>query len=124
MSDQESIESQWEERARITPGAAPQELAPMLVARTWPARRRPRARGAEAETGWVVHEWLKKAVLLSFRLQDNAVRVEADSGLRYYDKVALKFDRLDEALSSAPRHARGPACRPASRRVHRSRTSS
>ena len=38
---------------------------------------------------WVVHEWLKKAVLLSFRANDNQL---IDAGaVRYYDKVALKF---------------------------------
>ena len=40
---------------------------------------------APGPAGWVVHEWLKKAVLLSFRLNDNAV---LDGGT--YDKVPLK----------------------------------
>jgi 2,3,4,5-tetrahydropyridine-2-carboxylate N-succinyltransferase len=49
-----------------------------------------RARVAEKQgTQWVVNEWLKKAVLLSFRANDNQL---IDSGAaRYYDKVALKF---------------------------------
>jgi 2,3,4,5-tetrahydropyridine-2-carboxylate N-succinyltransferase len=42
-----------------------------------------------AGNGWSVNQWLKKAVLLSFRLQDN---VMIDGGhSRFYDKVALKF---------------------------------
>lgn len=40
-------------------------------------------------TGWVVNEWLKKAVLLSFRTRDN--QVMEGGAARYYDKVATKF---------------------------------
>lgn len=49
-----------------------------------------KARVAEKIAGeWVVHQWLKKAVLLSFKLRDNRVM---ESGLtRYWDKVDLKF---------------------------------
>src|SRR5690348_3947703 len=54
------------------------------------------ARVAEpAAGGWVVNEWLKKAVLLYFRLHDN-VRVEMGR-LSGYDKVPLKFDGWNEA---------------------------
>ena len=49
--------------------------------------------------GWRVHEWLKKAVLLSFRLADNAP-IEAGA-LRFYDKVPLKFGGWDEARFAA-----------------------
>lgn len=46
--------------------------------------------------GWVVHEWLKKAVLLYFRLHDN---VPIDMGaLRGYDKVPLKYS--DSSLNA------------------------
>jgi len=53
------------------------------------------ARVAEpADDGWQVNQWLKKAVLLSFRLADNAV---VDGGhARFYDKVPLKFAEFDE----------------------------
>lgn len=49
-----------------------------------------KARVAEKIAGeWVVHQWLKKAVLLSFAIRDNRVM---DAGLtRYWDKVDLKF---------------------------------
>ena len=39
---------------------------------------------------WQVNQWLKKAVLLSFRLNDN-VPVDGGAGLQYFDKVATKF---------------------------------
>lgn len=42
-----------------------------------------------SDDGWVVNEWLKKAVLLSFRLNDNAV-IEAGH-TRFYDKVPSKY---------------------------------
>jgi len=44
---------------------------------------------------WHVHQWLKKAVLLSFRIFDNGVIDGAET--KYYDKVALKFADYDEA---------------------------
>lgn len=58
------------------------------------------ARVAEKVDGrWVVHEWLKKAVLLSFRTQPNRV-VEAGYS-RFYDKVPLKYAEADEAQFAA-----------------------
>ncbi|MEL6737766.1 MAG: 2,3,4,5-tetrahydropyridine-2,6-dicarboxylate N-succinyltransferase, partial [Pseudomonadota bacterium] len=41
--------------------------------------------------GWTVNQWLKKAVLLSFRLQDNQVMEGASGGESAFDKVPLKF---------------------------------
>jgi 2,3,4,5-tetrahydropyridine-2-carboxylate N-succinyltransferase len=57
-------------------------------------------RVAEPRGGaWHVHEWLKKAVLLSFRIADNAA---ARAGaLQFYDKVPLKFDGWDAARFGA-----------------------
>jgi 2,3,4,5-tetrahydropyridine-2,6-dicarboxylate N-succinyltransferase len=52
-----------------------------------------------AGAGWRVNEWLKKAVLLSFRLADNApVRAGA---MNFYDKVPLKFEGWDAAQFGA-----------------------
>lgn len=52
-------------------------------------------RVAEKKDGeWVVNEWLKKAVLLSFRLHDN--EVIKGNFTNYYDKVKLKFSGLDQ----------------------------
>lgn len=48
-------------------------------------------RVAEKKDGaWVVNQWLKKAVLLSFRLNDNAV-IEGPGGANHWDKVPSKF---------------------------------
>jgi 2,3,4,5-tetrahydropyridine-2,6-dicarboxylate N-succinyltransferase len=47
--------------------------------------------------GWKVNQWLKKAVLLSFRLNDNAVMEYGSAGAPSYDKVPLKFTGWDDA---------------------------
>lgn len=44
---------------------------------------------------WVTHQWLKKAVLLSFRINDNQL-IEGQE-TRYFDKVPLKFSNYDTA---------------------------
>ncbi len=46
---------------------------------------------------WVVHQWLKKAVLLSFRLNDNSLIPGGSAGAPGWDKVPSKFDGWDEA---------------------------
>jgi 2,3,4,5-tetrahydropyridine-2-carboxylate N-succinyltransferase len=48
----------------------------------------------EAVGQWTVHQWIKKAVLLSFRLRDNEVVAAGDLG--FYDKVPTKFSGLSE----------------------------
>jgi len=48
---------------------------------------------------WTTHQWIKKAVLLSFRLKDNAVMRAGDLG--FFDKVPTKFSHLDEAALRA-----------------------
>ncbi len=45
---------------------------------------------------WVVNEWLKKAVLLSFRLNDNVMMAGGPAGSSWYDKVPMRFDKMGE----------------------------
>jgi 2,3,4,5-tetrahydropyridine-2-carboxylate N-succinyltransferase len=52
---------------------------------------------ADGNGGWTVNQWLKKAVLLSFRLADNAVMELSAAGGPAFDKVPLKFTGWDEA---------------------------
>ena len=56
---------------------------------------------APQDGGWVVHEWLKKAVLLSFRLNDSVVMPAGAAGAPAYDKVPLKFSGWDQARFDA-----------------------
>jgi len=55
----------------------------------------------DGQGGWKVNQWLKKAVLLSFRLADNAVVEYGAAGAPAYDKVPLKFEGWDEARFKA-----------------------
>ncbi len=87
---QSTIEQAWEHRADINPGNAPapvREAVEHLIAELNTGR----LRVAEKFKGeWIVHQWIKKAVLLSFRLEDNRPIVAGD--LQFYDKVPTKFD--------------------------------
>ena len=86
---QQVIEAAFEKRAEITPKtvdaqtrAAIEEVIEGLDSGKY--------RVAEKIDGeWVTHQWLKKAVLLSFRINDNQIIDGAET--KYYDKVALKF---------------------------------
>jgi 2,3,4,5-tetrahydropyridine-2-carboxylate N-succinyltransferase len=89
MSAKDTIDAAWEGRAAINPGSAPRELRD-AVEEVITGLDAGRLRVAEKKDGeWITHQWLKKAVLLSFRLEDN--RVIDGGGTRYYDKVPSKF---------------------------------
>ncbi len=96
MTHQQTIEQAWDQRAALTPDAAPPALRE-AIAQTLAQLDEGRLRVAEKRDGnWTVHQWLKKAVLLSFRLQDSRVLgSESDTALRFYDKVDTKFARYD-----------------------------
>ncbi|MGO9743640.1 MAG: 2,3,4,5-tetrahydropyridine-2,6-dicarboxylate N-succinyltransferase [Roseiarcus sp.] len=53
--------------------------------------------GAEGPDSWKVNQWLKKAVLLSFRLNDNAIVEGGPGGATWWDKVPSKFVGWDES---------------------------
>ena len=90
MSAKSVIEAAWEGRAALNPGNAPRELR-AAVDEAIAGLDSGKLRVAEKSGGeWVTHQWLKKAVLLSFRLEDNRVMES-----RYYDKVPSKFTNFD-----------------------------
>ena len=83
------IETAYEERATITPGTVVPHLR-HAVASVIELLDSGSLRVAEKRSGtWVVHEWLKKAVLLSFRIAPNVTMGAGD--LSFYDKVPLKY---------------------------------
>ncbi len=94
------IENAFEKRTELTAQSAPIEVCD-AVSQTLQLLDNGQLRVASpTEDGqWMVHEWLKKAVLLSFRLTDNAVVQAGD--IRYFDKVPLKFSNYDEAAFKA-----------------------
>lgn len=92
MSDLESIINEaWENRADISPASASREVG-AAVEQAIALLDSGEARVAEplGVGKWQVHQWLKKAVLLSFRIRDN-VPIEAGGFTRFYDKVPGKF---------------------------------
>ncbi len=86
----EIIESAFEDRAHLTPKSANSEIKE-AVAETLNLLDSGKARVAEQNSigNWQVNEWLKKAVLLSFRLDDNEPM--AGGYTQYFDKVPSKF---------------------------------
>jgi 2,3,4,5-tetrahydropyridine-2-carboxylate N-succinyltransferase len=88
------IEEAWENRASISPAGAPRALRD-AVEEVIAGLDAGRLRVAEKLNGaWVTHQWIKKAVLLSFRLEDN--RVMDGGATRYFDKVSSKFESFNE----------------------------
>lgn len=97
---QQIIDSAWENRASISAASAPKEVVDAVehvIAELDAGRMRVATR--EGVGQWTVHQWLKKAVLLSFRLKDNAL---IQSGaLNFFDKVPTKYQGLSEAEIAA-----------------------
>jgi len=91
MTDQlaAAIEAAWEIRADVTPDSA--DVRDVVEAALG-LLDSGKARVAEKIDGtWQVNQWLKKAVLLSFRLNDNVVIESGAGGAPAYDKVPSKF---------------------------------
>jgi 2,3,4,5-tetrahydropyridine-2-carboxylate N-succinyltransferase len=94
-----TIDEAWDNRATINPASELKSLrdAVEYVIAELDAGR---LRVCEREGGtWVTHQWIKKAVLLSFRLEDN--RLMEGGASRYFDKVPSKFASYDAAAFSA-----------------------
>jgi len=88
------VDEAFERRATLTPGNVPRELERSLE-ECLALLDAGQARVAEPlPGGWVVNEWLKKAVLLYFRTHENRVM---DAGFtRFFDKVPLKYAGASE----------------------------
>ena len=98
------IDNAWDNRASLAPGAAPKEIEDAVehvIAELNNGQLRVATR--EGVGQWTVHQWIKKAVLLSFRLKDNAVMRAGD--LAFFDKVPPKFSHLtpDEMAATGVR---------------------
>jgi len=89
------IDAAFERRTELNPQNAPAEVRD-AVEQAIALLDSGKARVAEKLDGaWRVNQWLKKAVLLGFRLNDNR-RIEAGF-TQFYDKVALKYADYDDA---------------------------
>jgi 2,3,4,5-tetrahydropyridine-2,6-dicarboxylate N-succinyltransferase len=92
---QSIIDLAWEGRASINATNSPKivEAVEHVISELNGGRLRVAERQAVGQ--WTVNQWVKKAVLLSFRLNDNKLMRAGDLG--FYDKVQTKFAHLDEA---------------------------
>jgi len=100
---QSTIDSAWDARAELSPASAPGAVRE-AVAHVVDELDAGRLRVAEKRDGaWITHQWIKKAVLLSFRLADNAPIGLAGPAapFRFFDKVPTKFAGYDEAAFGA-----------------------
>ena len=89
------IDQAWEDRTQFSPSSAPaavREAVDHVLAELDAGRLRVAERQAVGQ--WTVHQWIKKAVLLSFRLNDNRAMGSGDLG--FFDKVPTKFAGLSE----------------------------
>ncbi len=92
---QAAVEAAWEIRDTITPASSDVrksvDAAIALLDSGWARVAEP-----DGEGGWTVNQWLKKAVLLSFRLNDNTVIPGGSGGSQAFDKVPSKFEGWGE----------------------------
>ena len=94
------IDQAWEARATLGPATADpalREAVDHVIGELNAGRIRVAERQAVGQ--WTVNQWIKKAVLLSFRLNDNQVMRSGD--LTFFDKVPTKFSHTDEAAIRA-----------------------
>jgi 2,3,4,5-tetrahydropyridine-2-carboxylate N-succinyltransferase len=90
---QQTIEAAWDQRETITTATRGQVRDAIETALD--LLDKGQARVAEKKDGgWVVNQWLKKAVLLSFRLNDMGLIAGAPGGASWWDKVPSKFDGM------------------------------
>ncbi|MEJ5988964.1 2,3,4,5-tetrahydropyridine-2,6-dicarboxylate N-succinyltransferase [Ramlibacter sp. PS3R-8] len=90
---QQTIDSAWDNRAGLSAQSAPKDVRDAVehvIDQLNTGKLRVATR--EAVGKWTVHQWVKKAVLLSFRLNDNVMMKAGD--LAFYDKVQTKFSHL------------------------------
>ena len=92
---QDIIDLAWEARAQISAVSSPEvrEAVEHVIGELNAGRIRVAERQGVGQ--WTVNQWVKKAVLLSFRLSENKVSRAGDLG--FFDKVQTKFAHLDEA---------------------------
>jgi 2,3,4,5-tetrahydropyridine-2,6-dicarboxylate N-succinyltransferase len=97
QSIQNIIEQAWENRANLSPQAVSTEIRDAVNA-VLEGLNSGTIRVAERQSvgKWEVNQWVKKAVLLSFRLEDNKP-MAAGGFTQFYDKVPSKFENYTEA---------------------------
>jgi 2,3,4,5-tetrahydropyridine-2-carboxylate N-succinyltransferase len=106
---QQTIDDAWDRRDTVGPattGAVRDAVSRVLALLDSGALRV----AEPTPDGWRVHQWLKKAVLLSFRLHDSVPIPGAAGGACWFDKVAPKFQGWDDARFRAAGFRAVPGC--------------
>src|SRR5215211_5472711 len=104
-----TVDAAWEDRTNVNPqtkGAVREAVEEALALLDSGDARVAEKTGAE----WLVHQWLKKAVLLSFRLNDMSVVEGGPGGATWWDKVPSKFDGWGENRFRAAGFRAVPNC--------------
>jgi 2,3,4,5-tetrahydropyridine-2,6-dicarboxylate N-succinyltransferase len=105
----QTIDGAWEDRANVSPatkGAVREAVEEALHKLDAGAARVAEKSGGE----WQVHQWLKKAVLLSFRLNDMTAIPGGPGGAAWWDKVPSKFEGWGENRFRAAGFRAVPNC--------------
>lgn len=98
---QSTIESAWAERDALSPDSHPDSLR-NTIDQCLASLESGHLRVAEPKpAGWEVNEWLKKAILLHFRISSN--RTMEGGFTQFYDKVALRFGANDDPVATKAR---------------------
>ena len=90
------INAAWDDRANLSFKSAPQDIRDAVDSTITQLNNGSiRVATRQAVGQWTVHQWIKKAVLLSFKLNDNELMRAGELG--FFDKVKTKFSHLSEA---------------------------
>jgi 2,3,4,5-tetrahydropyridine-2-carboxylate N-succinyltransferase len=106
------IDAAWEARADISPatGGSVREAVETALSLLDRGERRIAEKAPGEPTGWRVNQWLKKAVLLSFRLNDMGIIKGGPGEAAWWDKVPSKFDGWGPAEFKAAGFRAVPNC--------------
>lgn len=96
-----TIDAAWDARHTLSAATTGEPRAAVETALGLLDRGEARVATKGADVVWTVHQWLKKAVLLSFRLNDMALIPGGPGGAPWWDKVPSKFEGMDAAAFAA-----------------------
>ena len=82
------VEKIWEEHASLSPSTASQELQAAIQASLMALDKGQLRIAEKIKDEWYIHQWLKKAILLSFKMNENFASSDGIGGS--YDKIPLK----------------------------------
>jgi 2,3,4,5-tetrahydropyridine-2-carboxylate N-succinyltransferase len=91
-----TIEAAWERRDTLTPQSKGADVEAIEAALDLLDSGQSRVASRAADGAWTTHQWLKKAVLLSFRTTANQLIAGAPAGASWWDKVPSKFTGWSE----------------------------